>query len=556
MSVNHLQNKDASNKVLTVAFGRQAATGHLTRSKWDARIVAYNALGEGEWEACEAAYYKGIEIPPADYNFHTGALATAMDSGPQIVDDNFEGDVPHSRTAAIGYKGPTGIGDSDTKANPPLEFKGIFKTKKCIDLDDSGEETGFTYSANPARVVAELFRGYGRIPNLPADYESHWAYWKSRIDWQVWAEWQSYLATTETVDYTTWTDFEGFGLTASYYNGTSFGTFVTKFVQPIIDVNFGSASPAAGVTHNDFSARFEGYVLPEIDGDYTFTLVHYEGAKLWVNSVLVIDAWTTSGASASSSVTLAAGTFAEIKIEWKNTGSTAQLQLFWSASEVPEVIIPTKYLYPKTQVRPRYEAHIYFDTPINFADALRKVLFISNSIMQEVNGKLHFYCLEQLESSFDLDDSNIDSIRFKRRDLLQADPVTAFESKFRDLDSQFLEEPETPIRIEPAYLARKTAENVKVIDLYNTTRWQAKKVLLMRSKLEVEYDITTEVSAKTAKTYPVIAGDLVTVTHRKLGIDPRLFLVREAVDVTVAEASGDQGKDSEKRTFILQNWTS
>ena len=195
MTVNHLKNRDAQQKTLTVAFGRHAVKGHLCWSQTDGvaapnhRITAYNALGEGEWDACEAAYYRGIYMPPGDIHFHPGALATGMNTPPQDVDTYFTKDVPHTRTAAIGYKCPQGIGDADTEKSPPLDFEGIFRTKKSQDFNPSGVPLSGgarTYSANPARCLVEALMTYARLPNLPAAYSSAAAYWLTRIDWGSW----------------------------------------------------------------------------------------------------------------------------------------------------------------------------------------------------------------------------------------------------------------------------------------------------------------------------------------------------------------------------------
>lgn len=555
-SVNHLKNSEAQLKVLTTAFGRQAAKGHLIRSTTIGgdpfQNVAINALGEGEWDSCEGAFYRGVEIKPADYIFHPGALATDMAE----TDANFPGDVPHSRTATISYKCPEGIGSADTRENPPDGFEGIFKTKKCVDFDDGGELTGFSYSANPAREVAELLMRYGRLPNLPTEFASHIEYWISRIDWQVWALWQSYCATPETVDYTNIEEFEGFGLTAEFYDDASFGTMVHSFVQPIVNLNFVAVPPPSGVTPDNFSARFEGKVKAKYTENTTFQITHTEGVRLWINDDLVINAWGSSGTHNSSPIALTADTFFTVKIEWRNTGSSPAISFSWQSDSQPGEVVPTKYLYPRAEDRPRYESHIYFETPTSLGDAIRTILTQTNSIMVDVDGKLRFYCLEQLTSSFTLDDSNIDKITFRRRDILDSDPITAYEAKFKDLDSQFLEEPEAAVRLELDTLVRKNAEVVKVVDLYNTTRWQARKVLAMKAKLEVGYDLVSEVETKLPKTYSVVIGDVLTMSHRKIDGDPREYLVREIVESGSPEATEDKGPTVEKRTIVLQEWNS
>lgn len=563
MSVNHLKNTNPNIKYLAVGFGRQAVKGHLCWSKVTGsspthQITAYNALGEGEWEAIEGAFWKGIPIPAADLNFHKGALATAMTSGNQIVDSFFDKDVPHSRTAAIGYKIPVGLGNADIENTPPLEFEGIFKTKKCPNFNSSGVQTDFSYSVNPARCIIELLLTYARLPNLPNSYASAAAYWISRIDWGAWTAFRNFHNHTETVDYTTIADFDGFGLTAEYYTGTNFDTFISKFVHPNFDINYGSKPPAYGVAAGNFSGRFEGKIKFDYSQTFTFTVTHDNGARLWINGTQLINQWQNDGQSTAGTHTATfaatANQFYDIKIEWNDGGVTGNLKVEWESSSQAKQVIPSKNLYPKAEVKPLYESHVFFETPTNFADAIRLILFQSNSIMQDVNGKLRFYPLEDLSSTFTLDNSNIDTFKFRRRDILLNNPVTAYEADFKDLDLQYLEKPSTPVRVELEGITRKLAENIKTVPMFNTTRWQAKKILETRAKLEVGNGLLAEVTAKAAKTYPIVAGDVITATHRKTGDSPRNYLVREAIDGGVSEGSETQDTDVEKRTFTLQEW--
>lgn len=563
--INHLKNANQAQKYLAVAFGRQAVKGHLVWSKVAGsspthQITAYNALGEGEWEAIEGAFWKGVPIPAADLNFHKGALATAMTSGNQIVDSFFDKDVPHSRTAAIGYKVPVGLGNEDIENTPPLDFEGIFKTKKCPDVSEDGDIVDFSYSVNPARVIVELLLTYARLPNLPSIYYSAADYWLSRIDWGNWTDFRDFHDQTETVDYSTLEEFDGFGLTARYYTGTNFDTFITKFVHPNFDINYGSKPPAYGVAAGDFSAKFEGKITFPYSGTWTLKITVDNGTRLWIDDLVtpLIDEWSDDGMHSIGTYTetfnATAGEFYDIRADWNDGGVIGNFKMQWSHASQTEQVIPSKYLYPKPESKPLYEAHVFFEAPMNFADAIRTVLFQTNSIMQDVNGKLRFYALEDLTSSFTLDNSNIDTFKFRRRDILMQNPVTAYEADFKDLDLQYLEKPATPVRLELDGITRKLAENIKTVPMFNTTRWQARKILETRAKLEVGNGLLVEVTAKAAKTYPIVAGDLITATHRKIGETPRNYLVRESADGGVSEGDFAQGADVEKRNFVMQEW--
>lgn len=564
MTVNHLKNADAQNKYLAIAFGRQVAKGHLCWSSVSGaspnhQITAFNALGEGEWSACKGVYYKGKEITAANYNFHPGALATGMLTGPQTVDPFFPKDVPHSRTATLGYKLPVGLGDADTENSPPTEMEGIFETKLTPDFNGAGVQTDFSYSPNPARCIVELLLTYSRLPNLPSIYAQAASYWLSRIDWGNWAEFRDFHNQTETVDYRILPDFAGFGLTASYYSGTNFETFAAKFVHANFDINYGSQPPAANVSAGNFSGKFEGYVKFPKTEQYTFYITVDNGTRLWLDSVLKIDQWTDDGqhplGSYSATFDATANTFIDILMHWNDGGGIGNFKVEWQSATTPRQIIPSKYLYPKVEQHKLYEFHGFFGAPISPGAAIRQILFQTNSLMQDTGKHLRFLAYEQLAPYFSFDSSNLISFdKGKKPDILQVDPVTIYEAQFKSLDQQYLAEPITPVQIETGYFARKSFENVRVINLFNTTHWRALKILNRRLKLDTTSDYVWEATGAYAKTFPVLAGDLVNATHRKIGAAAKQYLVKRIVESGVNELKRVKGTDIEKRKFVLQEW--
>ena len=567
MAFNHLQNNNQSGKILTIPFGLQPITGHLCWSKVfgaspNHQITAFNALGEGEFNACKGAFYQGVEIQPADYEFHPGALATGMTTGQ--IGTFFSSDVPHSRTATMGYKVPYGLGSDNTQSNPPTKFEAIFETKKCPDFNSAGVQSNFSYSTNPARQITELLKTYARLPNLPSIYASSAAYWLSRIDFGNWAEFRDVHEETETVDYTTLPDFKGFGLTTKFYNGTNFQTFVKKFIRPNIDIPSNSVSPAVGVTAAGFSVQCDGFIKAPATESRTFILNHDNGVRFYIvpsgqsfGSPL-IDSWSDDGSSAagthSGAYALTAGQFYKVRIQWNNINTPYSLSFQWSSATQTQEIVPSKYLYPEVEIRKKWESHIWIDTPLSIGAGIKRILNQTNSIMQDVRGKLRFYCLDNLSPTFILDDSNIDSLKFRQPDILDSDPITELEAQFKDTDHQFLNEPATAVSLPLDNFANPSTENILVVNLFNTNRWQAKKLLDIKAKFDYQKRLLADIVSPTAKCYPVTSGDLITVQHRKLGVNPITMLVRKSVDKGISEKRG-QGKEIEKRTFLVQNWS-
>lgn len=576
--VNHQKNTDAQQKYLAVAAGLHVVEGHLlwsyvTGSSPAHRIYLRQALGDtrGGWEAAVGIFFKGLYIPAADFYFLDGTQTETTEW--------FDSDVPHFRTPICDVRCPEGIGDEDNEANPPAFFRGIFKTDKFPDFDAEGnqidgdgeivttvedlragvllDEEYFTYSVNPARVIAGWYLIY--CPDASVD----------DINWENWVEFRDFHAQTETVDYTSIDGFDGFGLTGSFYNGTNFDTFVKSHVTPVVNYPSSLAAPVEGLDVSGFSARFEGFLKIPETGDYVFRVVHDDGAKLWVDNLVtpVIDEWASFGTDDSGDVALTEGDFVGIKLEWFDGAggepNLSELSLQWKKPEDEEFeVIPPEVLFPKPQEQPLYEAHVAFSAPTSF-DAMRdRVLFVTNSICQHVDGKMEFYCIEQLAPGFHLqedlpeserqiltDADGRDRISVTRSDRRSSALRNVWSAKILDIDSRYLEEPLYPVTLEiPELIA--AAGNRKIygdpVDLGNMTRWQARKVLAYLIGREILADTILNVDC-TARTYRMIAQDIIEVSHSLGNFVEKPFFVLEAIDNSPEETA-------ETRIFTLQEW--
>ena len=555
MSISHLKNSLSQGKFLDVAFGRIPFAGDLCFSSSDATFVyGYNALGEGQWQEIEAVFWKGKRLAATEWNFHSGALATAMTTGPQIVDSFFPKDVPHSRTAAVGYRDPIALADADTSKKPPLSMEGIAKTKLCADYNQQGVMTGFSYTLNPARQIIQILVDYARLPHYPGGYASAAAYALSRIDWGAWFDFRNFHAQTETVDYRTIADFLGFGLTANYYAGANFQTFSEKFVHPNFDINYSTQPPATFVS-TPLSARFEGYIKFQYAETYTITVTHDNGTRFYLNGNLLIDQWQDDGLHPigvhSATFNAAPGDFVPIKIDWNDEGGLGQLKVEWSSTSQPNEIVPSKFLYPKEELRSLYESTIFFSAPTAPLAAIDEILRICNSVRQEATGKIRFLPLDTLAASFVFDADNIIEGTFKASppSVLRTNPITEYRAKMRNSDSRFVESPVSPPSHFPDRLAGREIENVAEIELYSMTQWQALKVLAMVEKLHGA-TLTDEWISDETKSYPVIENDLVSITHRKTGGAAKIYRITNATDA----GYNRDGSKPPLRKFTAARW--
>ena len=138
-----------------------------------------------------------------------------------------------------------------------------------------------------------------------------------------------------------------------------------------VNFNWGYASPGVGVPADLFSARWTRNEYFGASGNYAFTIRTDDGMRLWVDGVLVIDAWKDqSPTSYSNTIYLAAGHHYIQVDHYENTG-VAVAQLSYQAGGAPsptEIIVddlnssfiwggPTGSWYPRSV---GYASHMFW----------------------------------------------------------------------------------------------------------------------------------------------------------------------------------------------------
>ena len=116
----------------------------------------------------------------------------------------------------------------------------------------------------------------------------------------------------------------------------------------------GMSSLAAG---GAWSVRWTGQVLPQYSETYTFDIKSDDSAKVWVNGVLLIDRWTTQGATDYvNTIDLKAGTLYDIQIDYWNSSGSAEARLYWWSPSQVKQIIPQTRLFPAPATSAKFTA--------------------------------------------------------------------------------------------------------------------------------------------------------------------------------------------------------
>lgn len=141
----------------------------------------------------------------------------------------------------------------------------------------------------------------------------------------------------------------GKGLYGTYYNqDKSFdGAPVLTRTDSLIDFDWELDSPVPGSINNEnFTIRWQGFVLPQFSEAYTFHVTADDGVRLWVDSTLVIDKWISQPATEwSGTISLTAGTQYPIRLEYFEEAGHASITLSWSSAHITKQVIPTSQLF-------------------------------------------------------------------------------------------------------------------------------------------------------------------------------------------------------------------
>ena len=140
----------------------------------------------------------------------------------------------------------------------------------------------------------------------------------------------------------------GTGLLASYDNITNLSPPLAVTTNATVAFDWGTARPHRRITADDFSVRWEGFILPQFTERYDLQLRFRGRARLWLNNQLLIDEW--NGCSFSQTrrggLNLVGGQLATLRIDYHADPAGAQAFLRWTSPSTPLQIVPSTQLFP------------------------------------------------------------------------------------------------------------------------------------------------------------------------------------------------------------------
>lgn len=128
---------------------------------------------------------------------------------------------------------------------------------------------------------------------------------------------------------------------ASFFNNTTLsGGAVVSYSVSVVDFNWGSGSPYAGVAADNFSARFltTAYFNP---GFYRFSVTADDDVRLYVNGQLYLNTFGTGQAGKTFTVDVAMPQgYSNIQLDYAEYGGFAYVSATWGYVK-PSTVAPT-----------------------------------------------------------------------------------------------------------------------------------------------------------------------------------------------------------------------
>ena len=139
----------------------------------------------------------------------------------------------------------------------------------------------------------------------------------------------------------------GTGLTGTYFSGTALAGAGLSRTDAMVDFDWGTGSPMAGLPVDGFSVRWTGQVQAQASETYTFTTLSDDGVRLWVNGQQLVDNWADHGPTENSgTIALVAGQKYDVKMEFYENSGGATAKLSWASASTAKQIIPMAQLFP------------------------------------------------------------------------------------------------------------------------------------------------------------------------------------------------------------------
>lgn len=140
----------------------------------------------------------------------------------------------------------------------------------------------------------------------------------------------------------------GSGLRGEYFDNADLTLSKLSRADMRIDFDWGNGNPDPVIGPDSFSVRWTGKLLPRFSETYTFYTLADDGMKVWIDDMLLIDAWMgASNKEMVGTIALEGGRLYRLRVEHREDTGMAQAKLSWSSPSEPRAIVPQSQLFPE-----------------------------------------------------------------------------------------------------------------------------------------------------------------------------------------------------------------
>ncbi len=132
----------------------------------------------------------------------------------------------------------------------------------------------------------------------------------------------------------------GGGLLGEYFVDGRMRRAALVRTDPTVAFDWGTGAPGPGVRADNFSVRWTGSLLPPRTATYRIRASADDAVRLWLDGKALL------AAAGEASVELVGGRRYDLRVEYQESGNTAQVRLEWEAPDLPRQVIPADRLSP------------------------------------------------------------------------------------------------------------------------------------------------------------------------------------------------------------------
>ncbi|MBC7447150.1 MAG: OmpA family protein [Hymenobacteraceae bacterium] len=143
------------------------------------------------------------------------------------------------------------------------------------------------------------------------------------------------------------------GLVAIFYRGDDFKEVLLTRNDAAINFNWDYDAPARSIPRENYCVRWTGAIRAPVSGTYTFLISTDDGMRVWLGGKQIFNEWRPqSPSSFTTQVTLRAGEFYPLRVDYYQLGYQARAVLSWMLPATKEQRTSNLFALLKNKPKP------------------------------------------------------------------------------------------------------------------------------------------------------------------------------------------------------------